>query len=383
MNRPATIILIIMIWIGLMAWAGPIPAQDSSTGPQSLEKLKDAERQERELLNELEELEVEFAGLEDRLVEIEDQVGRVGAKMATGDKEITALNRSLKSTQKYLSSRLRALYTTRQGGMLQILLKAESIPDLVKRYRYLTLILENDHRSLLDFKEQRAQLVERQEQLSLNRAELEELREQLSRQKKEYGEVKRKKISLLMQVHNKKELYLAMIKRQEESHQKLLKEVAVNSEAADQVEPGEKVTRNWPDFENRKGKIPRPTAGKITDGFGRVPGRFNAYTTRHGVIFAVAPGAEIKAVMDGEVLHVGWLKGFGNIIIVNHGNRYYTLTGGLSGITHKTGQWVHQGEVIGMVPKGSVKDKKDIYFEIRHGGQALDPADWLGPKPVA
>ena len=383
MRRSAIIFLIFLLWTVSSSWPGPAWAQDDRDQPPELKKLQEAEQQERALLGELEELEMELSGLADRLVDLESQMSQVGDKMTEGDRDITALNRGLEFNRKYLAARLRALYTTRRGGLLQILLKAESIQDLVKRYRYLTLILEKDQRTLLNYNEQKTQLVERQAQLAVNQGELEGLREQLGRQKEDYGEIKRQKMGLLMQVHNKKELYLAMLKRQEESHRELLKEVTVDTDPPDQTEPRDDTARNWPDFQARKGKIPRPAKGKITAAFGRVLGRFNAYTTRHGVIFSVAPGAEIKAVMDGEVLHVGWLKGFGNIIIVNHGNRYYTLTGGLSGITLQTGQWVHQGDVIGMVPKGGETEKKEIYFEIRHGGKALDPAEWLGPKPIA
>ena len=383
MRRSTVFIMLLLLGTGLLFWSGSAPAQDGKAAQPELKNLQDAEKQERKLLDDLEEQEIEFARIEDRLVEIEEQMGQVGAKMTAGDRDISTLNSRLARRRKYLSGRVRALYMNRQGGILQVLLKAESIQDLVKRYRYLTLILERDHQDLLDFAEQKAQLVERQEQLAANRDELEELRAELGRKKDEYGQVKRKKMALLMQVHNKKELYLAMLRRQEDSHKKLLKEVAVDNQTAGQAETGKKTPRNWPDFEAHKGKIPRPVVGKITDRFGRAPGRYNTYSTRHGIIFSVAPGAEIKAVMDGEVLHVGWLKGFGNIIIVNHGNRYYTLTGGLSGITPQVGQWVHQGEVIGMVPKGGVTDKKEIYFEIRHGGQALDPAEWLGSRPVA
>ena len=100
-------------------------------------------------------------------------------------------------------------------------------------------------------------------------------------------------------------------------------------------------------------------------------------------MFAVSAGDDVRAVMPGEVLYIGWMKGYGNIIILNHGRRYYTLTGGLSGIRYKTGDWVKRGDILGLAPKSGEGEKKEIYFEIRHGGQALNPAGWLGSKPVA
>ena len=131
-----------------------------------------------------------------------------------------------------------------------------------------------------------------------------------------------------------------------------------------------------------KGRIPRPVPGNIVSGFGPNQGPFNTSIVKHGVTFRTKAGVDVRAVLDGEVIYTGWLKGYGNIIIINHGRRYYTLTGGLSGITVKAGEWVRQGDALGGAPKAGSLDKKDIYFEIRHGGKALDPAPWLG-KEVA
>jgi len=165
----------------------------------------------------------------------------------------------------------------------------------------------------------------------------------------------------------------------------LIREVFIRPESDGRAGPGsqaETPDRKWPDFAGLKGRIPRPVPGGITGSFGQTPGPFDTYTTRHGVVFETKAGTSVKTVLDGRVIFTGWLKGYGNIIIINHGHRYYTLTGGLSGLRHGAGQWVSRGEILGVTPKGSHFKKKDIYFEIRHRGRALNPSLWLGDKPA-
>jgi septal ring factor EnvC (AmiA/AmiB activator) len=301
-------------------------------------------------------------------------------RLDRNDREIQSLEKEISGLKKYLAARLRALYRLRDGGMLQVLLESESLSEMLDRYRYLSLILKRDRRAIDEYGQRTIQLQARREQVKAEQSRLYDLRVDLSREKDELESARRKKTLLLMEVHQKKELYLRLIKSREESRQRLIKEVII--EPREKKAPPKEKTKKWPDFPKLKGKIPRPAAGKITGRFGRQPGPFDTQIIRHGLIFSVSPDIPVKAVLDGEVMYVGWMKGYGNIIILDHGQRYYTLTGGLAGIRFKPGDWVRQGETLGFAPKGGQKDKKEIYFEIRHRGQALDPKPWLGSKPV-
>ena len=356
--------------------------------------LKEAEQEERRILAELEELEHNLSSLEDRLVETESGVEVIQEDLTKGGQELQKLEASLAKSKKHLSRRLRAVYRLKDDGVLPILLQAESVSDLTKRYRYLTLIMKQDREALEDYARQSETLAAHQHQLEGDRSQLLALRDDLRSEKQQLLSVRRKKTALLMKVHQKKELYLAMIRAEEESRQQLIKEVILvpekkhanasppQAEPAGEEEVQPSAPREWPDFAGLKGKIPRPVAGRVVSRFGGRKGAFDTYTNRQGWLFMVSPGAEIKAVLDGEVLYSGWMRGYGNIIIVHHGQRYYTLTGGLPGLKHQAGQWVRQGETLGRVPKGGGSTKKEIYFEIRHGGQALDPAAWMSRKTL-
>ncbi|MFH1139060.1 MAG: peptidoglycan DD-metalloendopeptidase family protein [Pseudomonadota bacterium] len=371
-----------------------VPAPSAAEKSQEQEKLEQAEKKELAILSELETLEREAAGLEERLVGLEREISQSSQKLNEGAAELKKLERRQKDRKKYLARRLKAVYRLRDGGILPILLRAASFSDLAQTYQRLSLILAKDEEALRDIAANQVKIKESQVIIEAEQRRLLELRSALDDQRAKTEEAKRRQTSLLIQVHRKKELYLALIRSREESRERVLKEVIIKPrEKQEDVPPApppparkdEKpaAARVWPDFPGAKGRIPRPTRGKVVGNFGKNPGPFNTVTVRRGLVFEVAAGEEVRAAMSGEVLYIGWMKGYGNIIILNHGRRYYTLTGGLSGIRPKAGDWVGSGEILGLAPRSGEAGKKEIYFEIRHGGQALDPAGWLSAKPVA
>ena len=127
-----------------------------------------------------------------------------------------------------------------------------------------------------------------------------------------------------------------------------------------------------------KGRLPWPTEGKIVTGFGaQVHPRFGTRTFRNGVDIEAAVGREVLAVHGGHVIYTGWFKGYGNLIIVDHGNEYYTLYAHIADIEAKEGDDVRQGQRIGTVgDTGSLAGPR-LYFEVRYQGRPQDPEQWL------
>ena len=341
-------------------------------------------REERRLLEELDTIERRIDEINDRLVPLEKKIALVRDRLVRSDREIEAAEKRLEKQQTFIKVRLRAMYRLKRQGVLPVLLQADSLPDMIKRYRHLTWVLRHDDEALSLYEEQSRDLRAQIARLKADQKELYRLRERTGMEKEKLVAVHHKKASLLMQVHRRKETYLALQKSQEESRETLVKEVIISPrDRKASPAPQAKKPKKWEDFAKHKGRIPRPVKGKITGRFGRTPGPFKTYTKRRGLMFQVSPGARVRAVMPGEVIHTGWLKGYGNIVIINHGRRYYTLTGGLSGPRPNVGQWVDQGDILGVVPKGSIEKQKDIYFEIRYKGRALDPGKWIEKKPTA
>jgi septal ring factor EnvC (AmiA/AmiB activator) len=122
--------------------------------------------------------------------------------------------------------------------------------------------------------------------------------------------------------------------------------------------------------------------GPIARGFGRVvDDEFRTETFRKGVDFAAPAGAQVQAVAPGEVRFAGWFRGYGRIVILDHGDGYFTVSGHLDAIDVAVGDALGEGDALGSVGETGSLSGPQLYFEIRHGADPLDPADWLGAAP--
>ncbi|MBK1717436.1 murein hydrolase activator EnvC family protein [Thiocystis violacea] len=95
-----------------------------------------------------------------------------------------------------------------------------------------------------------------------------------------------------------------------------------------------------------------------------------------GVLLAAREGEEVRAVKDGRVVHADWLRGFGLLIVLDHGDGYMTLYGHNEALLREVGEWVSTGDAIALSGNSGGRDKAVLYFAIRHNGRPQDPATW-------
>jgi len=105
--------------------------------------------------------------------------------------------------------------------------------------------------------------------------------------------------------------------------------------------------------------------------------RFGTRTFRNGVDIEAVEGREVAAVFAGHVVYTGWFKGYGNLIILDHDNEYYTLYAHVADIVVKEGDDVKQGQRIGTVGDTGSLEGPRLYFEVRHQGKPQNPEQWL------
>jgi septal ring factor EnvC (AmiA/AmiB activator) len=123
-----------------------------------------------------------------------------------------------------------------------------------------------------------------------------------------------------------------------------------------------------------KGKLTRPATGKIQQLFGK---RRQGQVRWKGIVINSSEGSPVRAVQDGKVLYADWLKGFGLVTIVDHGEGYMSVYGRNQALLKQAGDPVLQGETIGLVGSSGGQVSPGLYFEIRHKGKALNPKSWL------
>lgn len=130
-------------------------------------------------------------------------------------------------------------------------------------------------------------------------------------------------------------------------------------------------------FASLRGRLGRPAGGPFKAKFG--DSRGDGKLTWRGVLIGTPEGTPVRAVSHGRVAFAEWMRGFGLLIILDHGGGYMSLYGNNQGLYKTTGDWVEAGEVIATSGASGGVDEPGLYFEIRHKGKPVNPAGWFGP----
>ena len=127
-------------------------------------------------------------------------------------------------------------------------------------------------------------------------------------------------------------------------------------------------------FASLKGQLRAPVAGKIAARFGSKRGDGPSWK---GVFIRTGEGSEIHAIAGGRVVFSDWLRGFGNLIIVDHGGQYMSIYGNNQSLLKRVGDAVKGGDTIASAGNSGGNEESGLYFELRHQGRAFDPATWV------
>jgi len=193
---------------------------------------------------------------------------------------------------------------------------------------------------------------------------------------------RRKKAVLLAGVRQEKGLYEQSLRELEESSAGLWAMIRKNEQEKRAAKATAPVSRYERKTEDRDGpRFPWPLEGQVLTRFGiqRHP-QFGTVVYRRGIEIQAREGDSVRAVRDGQVVFADWYKGYGKLMILDHGSGFYTLYGNLSRLDLIKGERAAGGQVIGLAgDTGSLKGSK-LYFEIRRNGEAQDPLRWLAKR---
>jgi murein hydrolase activator len=129
-------------------------------------------------------------------------------------------------------------------------------------------------------------------------------------------------------------------------------------------------------FESLRGKLKLPARGELAGRFGTP--RENGSLTWKGIFIKAESGQSVRAVADGQVVFADWLRGFGNLLILDHGNGYMSLYGNNESLLKSVGENTRAGENIASVGSTGGALESGVYFELRHEGKPFDPMKWIG-----
>ena len=126
-----------------------------------------------------------------------------------------------------------------------------------------------------------------------------------------------------------------------------------------------------------RGRLKAPVKGELAARFGTARGEGS---TRKGIFIRAGEGSEVHAIAPGKVIFSDWLRGFGNLIILDHGNQYMSIYGNNQTVLKQAGDEVSAGETIASAGNTGGNEQSGLYFEMRHQGRAFDPLSWISIK---
>jgi len=377
--------MIALLAIGLVAAATPQPAPEH----QPLDDVQSQLEKEREIAAQIAGREATLLG---RLAELERQAdltaraNRVAqahlrtatAQQVAAEERARAAQAEVKRRLDALSPRLVARYRLGREGYLRFLLGAQSIADLLKRKRLFDALIASDFDDLtrLRFAEQGAKA---------SRDELSQAQQELSRAARDEADKRaaleqraREQRKLLAAVQEEKSLHEEAVAELEQAERELTGRIG-ELQKSPRASPRTSSQLHALSLKIQRGKLPFPVVGgRIEAHFGRaVDPRFGTITVQRGIDVRCPEGTAVRAIAAGTVAHAGWFRGYGNLLIVDHGHGYFSLMAHLATLTLAKDDVVRPGEVVGTVgDTGSLKGAY-LYFELRDGQTALDPERWL------
>jgi len=327
---------------------------------------------EKSLLNQLSRLEQSIKEQREFLGQLKEKIEKVRKEIEVQDAELEKLRRSRREAESRLAGRLVAFYKHARRGYIHLLATSSGLHQLRKRVKYLQVLLAED-RALLARLEKihlrhRMEIANKKERLRT----IDRLRKEESERLASLKSTLDQKVLLLMKVHKEKEFYETAVKELEQAAKGLGRTIRDLDERANR--PHEQ-TMLPPDFAAAMGKLPLPFHGKIVKGFKLLKATHAA--APRGIYIEGPPGGEVRAVYPGRIDYSGWLKGYGQIVVINHGSRYFTVYAHLSRRDREKGDTVRGGDVIGLLGDSQSFIGPRLYFEIRKGGENLDPMKWL------
>ncbi len=352
--------------------------------------LKKTNKVESKVSGELEQIDKNLHEKEANLSSLNHDLQGVEVALERTQQEITRVRDEAERKKQQIRYRLAALYKAGEMGNARMFFASASFPQMAENLRYMKAVLANDKKLFAEYDEKVARLRLLKERLETDAARKEKIKTSISAKKNEIEMEKQKKTAFLTQVREDKKGYIASLKELQANARRLQTMVERLEARSRKSYSNKKPKSNMGNdaaslppiadkgFGSQKGRLAFPVRGEIVDRFGRHKHpEFNSYTVSNGVSITSPLGTEIHAVYDGQVIFADYFKGYGNMVIVDHGGGYFSLYAHAAKISKKVGATVKRNEILASVgdvdsPRGSM-----LYFEIRYQGKPVDPAPWF------
>ena len=295
-----------------------------------------------------------------------------------------ALEAGIASQQSQLGQLLALRHASGQQGYLRLLLSGREPNQTARDLHYYSYILRAQADFIRALRKNLAGLAQLAREAAGKSAELAELEARQREGRKELlaQQAERRKVlaRLATQIRSQRR-EIKSLQRDEARLSRLVEELAKVISPSRPGRRNEKLPESGRDagvFAALKGKLRLPTRGELINRFGTP--RSDSGVTWKGLFIRSASGEEVRAVAAGRVVFAEWMRGFGNLMIIDHDQSYLTIYGNNEALLKQVGDTVRTGDTVATVGNSGGNPDSGLYFEIRHQGKAFDPLRWVSLK---
>ncbi len=357
-------------------------AQDQQQAEQELQELKQVisqlQKQLAENRSQQTDTEKVIQAIDVKLSAVSKELRETQTKISNNKKELNQLQKQktekniLKEKQrKQLSSQLRSAYIAGQEEYIKLLLNQEDpakISRMLQYYRYLNQARIRDIEALQKTLEELQQVEEKINATTLQLTELEAQQKQQVDQQLSLKSQQTQALQNLKKEYQDQNSRLAQLKKDEQELQAIISSLQKTLE-----EFAPKQSLNG--LSQYKNKLNWPVKGTIQHRFGS--NKFANKVKWNGIVINAESGKNVQAIHNGQVVFADWLRGFGLMVIIDHGQGYLSLYGQNESLLKSTGDWVEAGEPVATVGRSGGTTEPGLYFEIRYKGKPQNPVNWI------
>lgn len=317
-------------------------------------------------------LEKELKMLDERIADLSKKIESSARKMNQKKQQIQALNQEntqlsqrLKKEQSHLARLLNNQYRLGDSPYLQVLLNQQDPNEANRLFNYFRYIYQARRQTIKTVNSLKLETQRKQTRIQAQMAQLERLNKNYQQQKSALNGDSRYQSAIIKK-----------LEQQISSQRQRINNYLTNKKKLEQIVRGLRrtpaINPSLP-FSRMRGKLPWPVKGNLSATFGNTRNGISS----NGIRITARRGQDIAATYAGKVLFSRWLKGYGLLIIIDHGQGYMSLYAHNQSLYKKSGDSVKQGEVIATVGHSGGLKQNSLYFEIRHNGKPVNPLKWL------
>lgn len=292
-------------------------------------------------------------------------------KLATLHTQRKKLNTELNTHYDLLAKQIRAAYMIGRQEYVKLLLNQEDPAAVGRTITYYDYFNKARAERIDAANQTLAELKKVEASINVETAQLKQLQDKRQQKKKELQKTSKAHALVVAQLREELLSKEQSLQRLVEDEKRLSQLVKALDKAIPDIltAPGKRKA-----FARLRGALKWPAQGRVQALFGK-PRRAGKLKW-NGVLIEAKQGRDVKAISHGRIAYAEWLRGYGLLVIIDHGQGYMSLYGHNQAIFKETGEWVEAGEVIASVGRSGGRSSEALYFEIRHNGKPINPKQW-------